>query len=229
MPWINLPEHSMQIFYLVNAQMPLDSHLSITPPESQPLDPSKPTIVFLHSSFSCTSEFSAQVQDSMEVFLQLGLRIAAQHRQLETAHSIVEKWLPAALTNKDGMGDRTGKIDDQQVEELKAYYFGDMGREEERRKLFGKAFQRRYGTGRSSDDLIVMGRYLRRNPIPPAVLATLTVPILILQGGLDVISSPEEAGFEWQHSFPLAKGGADLHVITGAPHMLCYTDSSIAK
>ncbi len=64
-------------------------------------------------------------------------------------------------------------------------------------------------------------------PIPPEKLAGIKCPVLILQGEKDIYTSPLEAAEAWQRSLPNAKGGAAIHVVAGAPHLMAYIEPGV--
>ncbi|ORY90912.1 Alpha/Beta hydrolase protein [Leucosporidium creatinivorum] len=143
--------------------------------------------------------------------------------------AMVEDWLPWGSANKDGNGDDTGTIPDGAMKVVSDYFFGKLGREPERRAAFLESMQAHYGTGQPSIFLKIVVSWFLREPIPPALCASLTVPIMILQGGEDINTSPLAAAEAWQASFTSAQDGADLRIINGAPHLLSYTDANITN
>jgi pimeloyl-ACP methyl ester carboxylesterase len=64
-------------------------------------------------------------------------------------------------------------------------------------------------------------------PIPPDKLASIACPVLILQGEKGIYTSPLEAAQAWQKSLPNAKGGAAIHVVAGAPHLMAYFEPGV--
>ncbi|KAI5477546.1 hypothetical protein MNV49_006134 [Pseudohyphozyma bogoriensis] len=139
-----------------------------------------------------------------------------------------DEWLPEAVKHKDGKGDGSGTIPEEQMQVVADYYFGRMKRAEDRREKFLAHFQARYGTGCSSHDISLIVNWFKREPIPASLLASVKAPVLILHGGDDNGASSLSAAEGWKNSFKSSRGGADLRVIAGAPHFLSYTDYSIA-
>lgn len=147
-----------------------------------------------------------------------------------TSKALVEEWLPEAIANKDGNGDSSGSIPEDALQVISDYLFCRVNRQEDRRAAFMKAFQERYGTeNASSHDLRHIAGFFRRDPIPSELLASIKTPVLIIHGEADKVASPLTATQAWQRSFKSARGGADLREIAGAPHLLMYTDYSIAN
>lgn len=63
-----------------------------------------------------------------------------------------------------------------------------------------------------------------RKAIPKELLASITCPVLILQGAQDFVVSPIEGAKAWQSQLVNAGGGCDLRIISDGPHLLAYSD-----
>ncbi|KAI5477547.1 hypothetical protein MNV49_006135 [Pseudohyphozyma bogoriensis] len=160
----------------------------------------------------------------------LRLLLASPGRLVETeaVKKGLEDMLPLICQNKDGRGDGTGTIPEDVLVENGAYCFSKLDRAFEKQAEHNMAFQMRYGTGHSSNDVTqCFMSEANRTPIPADIRASLTQPILILQGGNDLTVSPIWAAREWKTGFVNASGGADLRVIEGGPHLLSFVESNI--
>ncbi|KAL8290402.1 hypothetical protein RQP46_002660 [Phenoliferia psychrophenolica] len=146
------------------------------------------------------------------------------------AEELHSQWLPRVCKNKNGNGDGSGTIDEAEVEVITDFFFGKVYRDPEVRPVTRAVFQRRYGTGHTSPhDITHIVHFFFRKRISPNDLASITCPVLILHGGDDHVVSPKDAAEEWRDALTSAKGGAKLHVVTGAPHKLLLVDASVAK
>lgn len=68
-----------------------------------------------------------------------------------------------------------------------------------------------------------------RKPIPADVLAAIRVPVLILSGELDQ-ASPLAAAEAWKAALTgVPFGGATLHQIASAPHLVAYTADGVVN
>lgn len=72
-----------------------------------------------------------------------------------------------------------------------------------------------------------MAIYFNYSPIPPTDLASIACPVLILHGEHDLYTSPLAAAEAWRASLPSARGGAAIHVVAGAPHLMCYFEPGV--
>ncbi|KAM0748905.1 alpha/beta-hydrolase [Meredithblackwellia eburnea MCA 4105] len=143
-----------------------------------------------------------------------------------TINAMLNEFLPGAISNKNGNGDGSGTIPDETMQIVSDYYFGKLGREPEvrtylkyallhlqsvltyredslkqRRDLFLKVYQKRYGTSQSAHDVNHVVNMFNRDPIPPELMATVKAPVLILQGADDAVAAPLQAAEEWQALF----------------------------
>lgn len=143
--------------------------------------------------------------------------------------AMMTEFLPSAIVNKDGNGDQTGTIPYDSLAMMNDYFFGDCERQEERRKIYLDRFQHRYGTNHGSHDITRLIEFFQRDPIPSSLLAGIKAHILILRGESDQVASPKKAAEEWRDSLKSAKGGVEIQVIKGAPHLLTFTDFSVAN
>ncbi|KAI5474459.1 hypothetical protein MNV49_003250 [Pseudohyphozyma bogoriensis] len=120
-------------------------------------------------------------------------------------------------------------IPEDALEIFRDYFFNGSNRLTSRCEAFANYYQARYGTNQPTHDLWFTLAPQRRKAIDPSLLAAIKVPVLIVQGGADLYTSPSAAAESWQKSFKSARGGCDLRVITGAPNMLMFTDYNIAN
>ncbi|KAL8280046.1 hypothetical protein RQP46_007627 [Phenoliferia psychrophenolica] len=120
---------------------------------------------------------------------------------------MVNEWLPMSCRNKNGGGDGTGDIPEEAMSVVNSFFFGTVDRQGGRREAYRQHFQARYGTVHDPYEMSRLIGLFRRPPIPLELRQAVTAPVIIIQ----------------------ARGGADLRVITGAPHLLCLTDYSIAN
>jgi len=155
------------------------------------------------------------------------------------------------ISNKNGKGDGTGRIPDECMVMVREWAFHGAGALHlAKADEFIANFHARCqfatlhclqlpwltlppipspdGPGRPPEDISHMACYFSYAPIPPARLAAIACPVLILQGEMDVFTSPLEAAEAWRNSLPRARGGAAIHVVAGAPHLLCYFESGVA-
>lgn len=144
------------------------------------------------------------------------------------AQELHSEWLPLVCKNKEGRGDGSGRIEQQEVVAINDFFFGKVYRQPEVRAATRLAFQHRYGEGYSSHDITHLVHFFFRKRIPAEALASIKVPVLVLHGSEDVAVSPLAAAKEWCDGLKSAKGGAFLHVIHGAPHKLLLTDANVA-
>lgn len=305
MTMLDLPSRKLRMHYVCNIKTELkNDYSSDWKPKSAPLDPAKPTIVFIHAPTALSQAYSAQFADprlaqaynliafdvrfhgeteslrtgevdtevceSMEELAEdvlaaidvlqltkyalvgegfLGSNVCTwiatkrpnQAQALflaspgnleetkEVSRMMVHEWLPLACSNKDGKGDGTGALPEEALVIVNNFFFGEVGREKERRQGYHDHFQARYGPGIDAHDVERVVSFFLRKPIPPALRAAVTAPVLIIQGGDDVQVSPLSAAEDWRDGFKSARGGADVRIITGAPHLLMHTDYSIAN
>ncbi|KAM0748813.1 alpha/beta-hydrolase [Meredithblackwellia eburnea MCA 4105] len=144
-------------------------------------------------------------------------------------------WLLAALSQKDGKGDGSGTIAKPELEFLEDVLFGVDDKRTTIHPIksdWTAAFQARYGTGKPTHDLkmLVLSMIGRHGKgISMEDRASLTLPILILHGSDDDMTSPQETAEMWRDAFKNAKGGCDFRIVTGAPHLLMLTDASVAN
>lgn len=152
-------------------------------------------------------------------------------------------------TNKDGKGDGTGTIESEAQSALGEYMY-PLKRLKDVRVAGEAAFQRRYGTGKSGHDMRwVITSGADRVPPSPEALASITCPVLLLSGTEDKMISPRSAAEEYQAALTgglshlalharddnkltfaiAAKGGAVLHEVSGAPHLMSLCDYSVVN
>jgi len=106
------------------------------------------------------------------------------------------------------------------------YATSNLPRTEEKAERIVDHFSRRYGPG-NPPDIEGMFPYLLRKPIPAELMRQITCPVLILRGGMDT-QCPQEAVESWKSSLSSSKDGPVVRVVAGAPHILLWTDASIA-
>ncbi|GAA5823674.1 hypothetical protein JCM11251_000720 [Rhodosporidiobolus azoricus] len=136
----------------------------------------------------------------------------------------------AMFVNKNGNGDGSGSLPEEAAEDILCYCVGGAQRMAGTRKEMAKYFQSRYGTGKPDFEMRFLFTFVwDRKPIPDEQLASLTCPILMLRGGDDGIVCPERAVEEWQAAFLNAKGGAEIHVISGAPAVMSLSDGNVVS
>lgn len=85
----------------------------------------------------------------------------------------------------------------------------------------------RYGAGHTADEIYeLFNPLVNRRSIPDAVLEDVSCPVLILHGTEDCAVSLERAE-QLKDSFVSVPGGAQLHIVHGAPHFLSMTFPTI--
>lgn len=162
-------------------------------------------------------------------------------------------WLPSVLVNKPGRGgDDTGSFPVESLPTLVGYFFGEKAgaRDSIKKEKFLEHCQARCrslprgssqvawtltrrsrtdGTNQPPDDMTVMLYYFHHPVVPAKERAKITCPVLILQSEADTMTSPLAEARKWQDGFTCARGGAELHVVTGAPHLVCYFDPGVSS
>ncbi|GAA5823160.1 hypothetical protein JCM5353_005801 [Sporobolomyces roseus] len=137
----------------------------------------------------------------------------------------------ALLVNKVGRGgDDTGTLPSGPLEDIIAYFIGSDDRLADAREELRVRFQQRYGTSKTAHDInwLFVAVYDRK-AIPQDLMEKITCPVLILRGSEDNMVSPERATEEWRRSMVKAKGGAAVHVLSGAPSLLSLSDPNIVN
>ncbi|KAI5475838.1 hypothetical protein MNV49_000802 [Pseudohyphozyma bogoriensis] len=218
--FLELPQHSIRVYYAsVNSL-----EFTEQQPASHALDPNKPTIVFFHSALSSSRFISPQFDDP----------------RLAGAYNLVsfDIYLHGRTTGEDR--------DHLTLREMATYMdsaIKKLGLESY--SIIGENYlgatiachlaiwnpsqvSANTGTGIAMlAERIV--NLMDRDPIPAELLAKITCPTMLLQGGDDKHNSPVAAVEEWRKMLPSCKGGVVVREIASAPHVLLYTDSSIAN
>ncbi|GAA6010068.1 hypothetical protein JCM11491_005852 [Sporobolomyces phaffii] len=137
----------------------------------------------------------------------------------------------ALLLNKPGRGgDDSGTLPSDPLDDIVAYFIGGLGRLADAREELRLRFQERYGTGRPLHDLNwLFQAVIERKAIPQAEMDQVVCPVLILRGSEDTMVSPERATEDWRRAFVNARGGANCHVIAGAPSLISLSDPNIVN
>ncbi|GAA5927201.1 alpha/beta fold hydrolase [Sporobolomyces koalae] len=137
----------------------------------------------------------------------------------------------ALFVNKPGRGgDDSGTLPSEPLDDIVAYFISGLDRLADARQELKLRFQQRYGTGKPlHDSRWLFQSVIERTAIPPDLMARISCPVLILRGSEDNMVSPERATEEWRRALINAKGGANCHVIAGAPSLISLSDPNIVN
>lgn len=111
---------------------------------------------------------------------------------------------------------KQGQLSMEPVLKLLHIFTGDHT-PEEKKQAWVEQFMKRYGPGRSREEILeLMNPLVNRKPIPDAVLEAVTCPVLILFGDDDHAASLDRA--KLLQSALTEAPTRQLHIISGAPH-----------
>ncbi|GAA5882206.1 hypothetical protein JCM16303_002278 [Sporobolomyces ruberrimus] len=139
--------------------------------------------------------------------------------------------MDALLVNKPGRGgDNSGTLPSDPLDDIVAYFIGGLERLADAREELRTRFQERYGTGKPVHDILwLFLAVIDRKPIPQELMNEVKCPVLILRGSEDTMVSPERATEDWRRALVNARGGANCHVIAGAPSLISLSDPNIVN
>ncbi|GAA5924053.1 hypothetical protein JCM3775_005583 [Rhodotorula graminis] len=140
------------------------------------------------------------------------------------------EWRPACMANKDGNGDRSGRIPDEAMAVVGDYFFSGATHMKERQDAFLEQYQEINGDGQDMFRVDQLLFWFRREAPSPDVFAAVRCPVLLLGGSLDRTVSSEGSLEDWRDRFvSVPDEDKVLKTIEGGAHLLATTDSSLVS